>query len=331
MSTVSVADSQKKASNGIRPVNIRQDLGRIADLLELCFENMDSAGRVAIREMRMLTRYGPLLRMLQGMDKLLKGLVQGYVWIEDGQLIGNVSIYPAGHENTWVIANVAVHPDYRRRGIAEKLCRAALERITEWKGQTAILQVDADNAVAQRLYERIGFHAERTFTRWRWSSQNRPPRALDKMPYITFRSYRDWPSIYRLMEAVRPTPQGGMGWMRPTNEKAYRPSPLNFIKATFNPGSREFWVVRGNKHVQGMILAEMRFGSWNMRFDMLVHPDYQGQLEDALINYLLRRAANQLRGTVTEHPADDAIAEAIFRKYGFEAERSLVHMRWQRI
>jgi hypothetical protein len=66
-----------------------------------------------------------------------------------------------------------------------------------------------------------------------------------------------------------------------------------------------------------------------MRFDLLVHPEMQGRLENPLINYALRQASQQYRGALTEHPADDLYAEQVFRHYEFAPERSLIHMRWQ--
>ncbi|NJL94208.1 MAG: GNAT family N-acetyltransferase [Anaerolineae bacterium] len=111
-------------TNGIRSVHLQSDLRQIADLLELCFEDMDSAGRAAVRDMRMLASTGPLLWVLQGMDRMIRGLMQGFVWVDQGQIVGNVSIYPSGFAQTWVVANVAVHPAYRRRGIAATLCEA---------------------------------------------------------------------------------------------------------------------------------------------------------------------------------------------------------------
>ena len=53
--------------------------------------------------------------------------------------------------------NVAVHPDYRRRGIAEALVTGLVEALKEKKSHCLTLEVRASNEPAQKLYEKLGF------------------------------------------------------------------------------------------------------------------------------------------------------------------------------
>ena len=53
--------------------------------------------------------------------------------------------------------NVAVHPDYRRRGIAEQLCLSLVEALKEKGNHSLTLEVRASNAPAKALYEKLGF------------------------------------------------------------------------------------------------------------------------------------------------------------------------------
>lgn len=57
----------------------------------------------------------------------------GFVWEENGQIIGNLSLIPStkGGRRVVVIANVAVHPDHRRRGIAHELTQRALQTLRQ--------------------------------------------------------------------------------------------------------------------------------------------------------------------------------------------------------
>ena len=73
--------------------------------------------------------------------------------------VGNV----VGYVGIWLIlgeahiTNIAVHPDFRRRGVGEKLMLAAID-YAESQGVDAVtLEVRASNTIAQRLYEKIGF------------------------------------------------------------------------------------------------------------------------------------------------------------------------------
>ncbi|MEW5871984.1 MAG: ribosomal protein S18-alanine N-acetyltransferase [Chloroflexota bacterium] len=55
------------------------------------------------------------------------------------------------------IANIAVHPDYRGRGISKTLLAVALKEAIRRGSQKATLEVRAHNQVAQKLYRRFGF------------------------------------------------------------------------------------------------------------------------------------------------------------------------------
>ena len=53
--------------------------------------------------------------------------------------------------------NIAVHPDYRRQGIAEGLVLALAEKLKEQGSRCLTLEVRASNEPAQKLYEKLGF------------------------------------------------------------------------------------------------------------------------------------------------------------------------------
>ncbi len=57
------------------------------------------------------------------------------------------------------INNLAVHPRWRRRGVARALLHAALDRGREDRARRAILEVRASNVAAQALYRAFGFEA----------------------------------------------------------------------------------------------------------------------------------------------------------------------------
>lgn len=53
--------------------------------------------------------------------------------------------------------NVAVHPDFRRRGIAEALVSALVDNLKKQGSHCLTLEVRASNIPAQTLYEKLGF------------------------------------------------------------------------------------------------------------------------------------------------------------------------------
>jgi ribosomal-protein-alanine N-acetyltransferase len=77
---------------------------------------------------------------------------QNKYWVakEDGKAVGYVGVEKIAGE--FHIVNTAVHPDYRRTGIARRL----LEEILNDKG-VFFLEVRVSNLPAQKLYHKYGF------------------------------------------------------------------------------------------------------------------------------------------------------------------------------
>ena len=55
------------------------------------------------------------------------------------------------------VMNVAVHPDYRRRGIAESLIEMLIRELKNRGSHALMLEVRSSNAPAVALYEKMGF------------------------------------------------------------------------------------------------------------------------------------------------------------------------------
>lgn len=55
------------------------------------------------------------------------------------------------------VMNVAVHPDYRRRGIAESLIESLVTELKNRGSHALMLEVRASNVPAIALYEKLGF------------------------------------------------------------------------------------------------------------------------------------------------------------------------------
>lgn len=324
-------------TDGLRPFELSTDLGGLADLLEVCFgSTMDESGQAVVRELRLLARGGKLVGALQGLDRLLGNIQQGFVWVEGGQVIGNTTVTPAGYPPGFgrgsIFSNVAVMPDFRRRGIAHALLEHAL-RLCREKGDTfAILQVDDTNTTAQSLYRSLGFYAQRTFTRWVRTASARVPDPLPTMPRLWRRPPHEWRAEQALAELLRPNARGGMGWLRPIGPRTFHAGPLARFAESLVGTLRESHVVyrdfarREQAGLLGAVRVSMAFGASD-RADLLVHPDAAGILEKPLINYLLRRVADRHRTLIIEHPADDLPAAAVFREYGFSPRQTLLHMR----
>ncbi len=333
---LSLSLEESSASSGLRPVNLRSDLVPLADLIEIAFaDTMDSSGRAAVREMRYLSHLGPGLSVLLGMNDLAQGVGLGFVWIEDGRLVGNTSVYPANVPTgpAWIIANVAVHPNYRGRGIARQLVQASLDMIrrrSRARQTVAVLQVDANNDIARHLYERLGFVAERSWTQWRRSSTARTPSPFhNELIYITRRRPREWRAEYEMAQRLRPAAQGGIGWLRPLHPSLFRRPLVKILGDILSFRSIEHLVIRGERDdLRAVMWVELAFAASAVQLTLMVEPAYLGVYDEALINLATRRYS--LRSAISmEHPADETITGDILRRYNFYAQRTLIHMRWE--
>jgi ribosomal protein S18 acetylase RimI-like enzyme len=326
------SDSHLPDENGLRPVNLRTDLAPLADLIELVFaSSMDESGRLAIQEMRTVSRLGSALGFLGRLNELVLGISLGYVWIEDGRLVGNVSIYPAtypyGGGAGWIIANVGVHPDYQRRGIAYQLMRAALRMIAGKGGEHAILQVDYDNTPAINLYARLGFIMERAFTTWTRSSMMPPPPENNAV-FITRRTSREWHQEYELAQHVRPANRGGIGWLRPLHPAMFRTPLWRQIWETVTLSGIERLVVHSpdKRRLLASAWVENPFVSSRTRLTLLADPAESPVYIEAVLGNILRRLRTS--SFSIEHPRDDDTVTELLRRHRFLAERAVWHMRY---
>ena len=78
-----------------------------------------------------------------------------FVALEGETVVGYVGSQTVIDESDMM--NIAVHPDYRRRGIAEKLIHALVSALGEKGSHGLTLEVRASNEVAISLYKKYGF------------------------------------------------------------------------------------------------------------------------------------------------------------------------------
>ena len=107
----------------------------IAQLEKLCFSDPWSENSIA--------------------SELNSRLSYWLVAVENGEVLGYIGSQSVLGESDMM--NVAVHPDHRRRGIAEALVNALSRDLKERSNVCLTLEVRASNAPAIALYEKLGF------------------------------------------------------------------------------------------------------------------------------------------------------------------------------
>src|SRR6185436_15007807 len=132
----------------IRPLNVLRDLPAVADLIELCFSStMDNDGQRYLSDMRRASHDDSFLNWAAHMTETASIPLMGYIWEQDGRIIGNASLIPFRDrgKRVYLIANVATHPDYRRRGIGRALTERSMKQARDRNAVAVWLHVRDDN------------------------------------------------------------------------------------------------------------------------------------------------------------------------------------------
>lgn len=76
----------------------------------------------------------------------------------DNKVIGFAGLWTIVDEGH--ITNIAVHPDYRGKGIGSKLVKSLIDNSKDWYINDLTLEVRYSNKIAQNLYKKYGFIEE---------------------------------------------------------------------------------------------------------------------------------------------------------------------------
>lgn len=227
----------------IRQLDIRRDLLQVANLIELCFANtLDADGCENLRQIRRAAVDTAYLRWVPGADERVSMPLFGYVWEQDQRIIGNLSLIPIYKGGRWLylIANVAVLPEFRRNGIARELTLRALQHVREHRVSSAWLQVRDDNPAAQHLYETTGFVERSRRTTWVNNQFAPPPPRLSGVN-VTGRRTADWNQHLTWLKRTYP-PE--VSWNMTFDARRFSPGFWRQVWRWFNGEMQEHWVAR---------------------------------------------------------------------------------------
>ncbi len=308
----------RAAMPGLQRVHPARDMAGIADVVEKAFGGqLDASGMRMLREMRAFGRAGWLGWALGRLLLPPAANPDGFVWIEDGRVVGNVSLLAVeGRPERWVMANVAVLPEYRRRGIARAMVQAGLDLASERRAHVVVLQVKSGNQGAQTLYTSLGFRTLATRTIW-----VRPPGPLPGPVEVVGRVRRrqpaDWATQWALAQRICPE---GLFWPYPLNPAFFRPSGL---PAGIDLEGKRHWVWLDAGDIQGSLTAQARAEDRGWRLALLVDLPARGRAEAALLTRALRELPSNMP-LVLEYPK--GVSEGLLWGQGFRPERSLTWM-----
>lgn len=323
--------AQAHSSDHLRPLDMRHDLMPVADLIELCFaQTMDADGQEYLRQMRRAAHDAAFLHFSPVGAEAVSPLA-GFVWVEDDRVVGNLSLIPFSKygRRVYLIANVAVHPTYRGRGIGTALTAAALHHIDQRRAWEAWLQVRDDNPSAYHIYRSLGFEDRARRTTW----QTVPPlpgdhsiRRTQPNVSVSARHPSEWSIQRAWLENLYP-PE--VAWNLPLHPSEFAPGLLRDLKNLLNGHSTRHW----SAHVNGARASQLLLGvlTWEPSRTQadslwLAASPAQGD-EDLAVRALLPAALKTLaphRAVALNYPAGHA--EQTLHDLGFTAHQTLVWM-----
>lgn len=321
MISVASIPSQNKTENHLRAFDVQRDLAPVADLVELCFaDTLDQDGKRYIQRMRSVSRNKGFLRWAALNVEIPNMPFTGYVWELDGNLIGNASLIPyrVKDQASYLIANVAVHPDHRREGIARALTLRAMDHARK-KGAAEIwLHVRQENDQALDLYTNLGFAEKARRTTWIGepetvnsgdeSGVNIKPAVLDNWKHLQAWITHNYPD--------------DVSWHLPLNTNALRPGFWGALyRLLYHVNIRQWAAYRA-----AGLSAVLTWQAASTHADSLwlaAPPDAADAVIGALLSHA-RRALRTKRTLRLEYPADqnkDGVQSA-----AFYAQQTLIWM-----
>jgi len=306
----------------MRALNIFRDLPAVADLIELCFAStMDNDGQRYVADMRRASRDDGFTHWANHMTETASLPLTGFVWEENTKIIGNASIIPFRDKGKriYLIANIAVHPDHRRHGIARILTQRAVEHARGKRTTALWLHVRDDNPGAIHLYEQLGFQEVARRTTWIAKPDSFLPMPATDIEIVS-RHPRFWPLQQDWLRRIHPD---ALNWYRFFNINSLRPGLMNWLYQLFIDTNTKQWAaVRGDK-----LLATLAWTQSAGRSESLFAAADKGSAPEALMQLLIhvRRYLSSQSKLTLEYPAGE-MTEA-FTAAGFKEHRTLLWMR----
>lgn len=307
----------------LRKVDPQKDLGFVADLIELCFaDTLDWDGRDYLSYLRRLANEAKMFAWVPGAFDKVTSPLSGFVWEEEGKIIGNLSLIPAYRNGGWryLIANVAVHPDYRRRGIARHLTRQGIEHARSQGAASVWLQVRSDNPGAYALYLALGMVEFARRTTWVFDNRDRTVLQNRQDLVITPRRRGDWEQQVEWLKQIYPHRVSGY---LPFNSAHLKPGLWQSLVNLMKEQQINQWSVRKGQNLIGVVSWEASHERTDHLW-MAIHPECCDDDLSHLLRLVVSRLPDRGKPISVNFPAGRG--ESAFHAAGFRELNTLIWM-----
>jgi ribosomal protein S18 acetylase RimI-like enzyme len=309
----------------IRPFTVPADLPVLIDLIPPSFQYPENPewslqadeAESFVQSMEGIQRLWPLIRVLQVFVPQLRDIMRGFVWEEDNQAVAVSNVMRMGATKRWLIGNVSVLPDYRRRGIARKLVEASVEYARSRGAKFILLDVLAGNVPAYTLYQTLGFeHFSGQVGLMHDGSQTVEELPLPNGYTLESVHVLKWHPRYELAQRITPALDRKYS---PVEEGAYKQPAVFYVLGPLVQrvfGSRgRAWIVRqaGSGQVVAMLRINVRTRAGGINHLATMVDPAHNTLAAYLVRYGLRQIQAQAPGRRIEfevHQWAEAVLQA---------------------
>jgi ribosomal protein S18 acetylase RimI-like enzyme len=254
----------------------------------------------------------------------------GYVWTENGKIVGNATLnLVGGQKRVWLLSNVAVHPHYRRRGIARALVELSIQMARQHGGTHLALQVERENFGARQLYEQIGFHWLEQVCEYGGAVLPRLPEAGHEL-CIAPPTREQWLQVRKLataplFPALRSYRFAHAGLFNHPHQNSWWTTLTNFLDGA-QTTTHAILEARASQVIGGIVMR-MQLGWVTHRIGVVIAETSRGHVEDAVLAYLAQQLNRYASRRATFYiPSTHTVLAERLRAHGLHETRALDFM-----
>jgi GNAT superfamily N-acetyltransferase len=244
--------------------------------------------------------------------------------------VGNLTLIPFNTQSKkyYLVANVAVHPSYRRQGIARSLTARAIDHAHRHNADAVWLHVREENSGAVELYHSLGFVERARRATWHslpetagfgaplgksWPYPDRPP-------VIAPRQSGHWPEQRRWLQNIYP-PE--LIWHLSLNRQGLQPGLLGFVYRFFTESSFRQWSALQDGRLVGVLAYQSTY-AYADNLWLAANPATEEAAALALLRYARERIPSR-RALALDFPAGHAVSA--IQAAGFQLHQVLIWMQ----